>query len=207
MPPPHRQPPSSYRTRSAWAPSPRHRGAVVMPEHPEHLAARTLEQSVIDHHRDRRSLWQQPVHDQIKHHQPDRVGTPAGGSDQPVRPGVMPHSLQPDTQQHPTHRAPSSLRDQPDDHRVERGERGRGETGPEDRQQAGQRTRYGAVGKHRRTALTRAVQAPSMLPSFIPDSRIPDTGVSPTITNKIKKICETRATVWVPIMSSALSTT
>jgi hypothetical protein len=31
-----------------------------------------------------------------------------------------------------------------------------------------------------------------MLPSFTPESRTPATGVSPTITNKIKKICETR---------------
>ena len=52
----------------------------------------------------------------------------------------------------------------PDTPGAERGERRRGETEPEDHQQISQRTRYGAIWKHRRITLTRVNQAPSMLP-------------------------------------------
>src|SRR2546421_13054004 len=60
--------------------------------------------------------------------------------------------------------ADPGLSDQPDHHRAERGERRRGKTRPERRQQISQRTRYGAIWKHRRITLTRVNQAPSMLP-------------------------------------------
>jgi hypothetical protein len=41
-------------------------GAVVMPRDAEHFAARAFEQGVVDHDRDRRSRWEQPINDHVE---------------------------------------------------------------------------------------------------------------------------------------------
>jgi hypothetical protein len=108
---------------------------------------------------------------------------------------VMPQPLQACAERHAAHRAAPGLGDQPNDQTVERGKGWCGETGPEDRQQICQRTRYRAIWKHRRIALTRVNQTPSMLPSLTPQPRIPAAGVSPTIAKQDHEKCETRG-VW-----------
>src|SRR3954465_13074772 len=92
--------------------------------------------------------------------------------------------FQASTEQHPAHRAPPGLGDQPHHQTAERGEGWDGETGPEDHQHISQRTRYRAIRKHRPTALTRVNQTPSMLPSFPPGPRTRATGGSRTITEQ-----------------------
>src|SRR4051794_36426818 len=101
-----------------------------------------------------------------------------------MRPRVMPDPFQASTEQHPAHRAPPGLGDQPHHQTAERGEGWDGETGPEDHQHISQRTRYRAIRKHRPIALTRVNQTPSMLPSFPPGPRTRATGVSRTITEQ-----------------------
>src|SRR5687768_12269104 len=97
-----------------------------------------------------------------------------------MRAAVMPHPFQPGAGEHSTHRPAASRSDQANNETGERAKGRRGEARPEHREQIGQRTRYRAVGKHRRITLTRVVQTPSMLsssPFKIHESRI--TGVSP----------------------------
>jgi hypothetical protein len=72
-----------------------------MPCDAEHLATGAFEQGVIDHHGDRGSLRQQPIHDQGEQGEADRVGAPAGGGEEPVRPRVMRESFQPRTSSMP----------------------------------------------------------------------------------------------------------
>ena len=113
--------------------------AIVMPGDAEHLLARAFEQGVIDHHGDRRTRRQQPGHDRIAQHQPDRIRAPASGGEEVVRTAVMPHPFQPGAQQHPAHSPAPRLRDQPHHQSDERAMTRRGETRPEHRQQRGQR--------------------------------------------------------------------
>src|SRR4051812_31866739 len=155
-----------------------------MPGDTEHFLAGAFEQGVVDSDGDRRSRRQQPIHDQVDQHQPYRVGAPAGRGEEPMRPRVMPDPFQASTEQHPAHRAPPGLGDQPHHQTAERGEGWDGETGPEDHQHISQRTRYRAIRKHRPIALTRVNQTPSMLPSFPPGPRTRATGVSRTITEQ-----------------------
>src|SRR5207248_10882192 len=72
-------------------------------------------------------------------------------AEKPLPPAVMPPPRQPSPDQHPAHRAPPTLSDQPHHQRTERGEARRRETRPEHPQQAGQRRRYSLQLKHRRS--------------------------------------------------------
>src|SRR3954467_5046380 len=155
-----------------------------MPGDTAHFFSGAFEQGVVDSDGDRRSRRQQPIHDQVDQHQPYRVGAPAGRGEEPMRPRVMPDPFQASTEQHPAHRAPPGLGDQPHHQTAERGEGWDGETGPEDHQHISQRTRHRAIRKHRPIAPPRVNQTPSMLPSFPPGPRTRATGVSRTITEQ-----------------------
>jgi hypothetical protein len=122
------------RSAASWA----LRRAVVVPGGAEHLLPRSLEERVIDHHRDRRVRRQQIRQHHIGQRQPDRIGTPPGRGEEPVRATVVPQTFQPGAQQHPAHRSPPCLRDQPDHQASEGAVTRSGETGTKVRQQDGQ---------------------------------------------------------------------
>jgi hypothetical protein len=117
----------------------------------------------------------------------------------------MPGPFQACAEQHPPHRAPPRLGDQPNDQTAARGEGWCGETGPEDHQQTSQPTRYRAIWKYRRITLMRVNQAPSMLPSFTPQPHIPATGVPQTIIKQDQEKCETRGLVLAEQVTIALA--
>ena len=92
----------------------------MVPGHAEHLLTRASEQGVIDRDGDRRTGGQQPGNDQVSQGQPDLVGAPAGGGEEPVRPTVMPEAFQPGAQQHPADGSAAGLGDQPEGKALER---------------------------------------------------------------------------------------
>ena len=139
------------------------RRPVVMPRHPEYLLAGTLEQRVVHSEGQRGVCREQSRHDQIGQDQSDRVTRPASVREQSVRAAVMPHLIQPGTDEHSTHRSAAGLRDQTDNQPDKSMECRNGKAWPEHGQETTQRGRYGSAGRHRRITLMRVLQEPSML--------------------------------------------
>jgi hypothetical protein len=76
-------------------------------------AAGAAEQGVVNDNHRRCVDRHQIADDQPQHGQPDRIGLPAGGGEEPVRPAVMPHPGQPGAGQHAAHGSARRLGEHP----------------------------------------------------------------------------------------------
>jgi site-specific DNA recombinase len=116
-------------------------GAVMEPADRVHLLTGALEQRVIDRHGHRPAVRHQQRHHQLRHRQAERLGAPAGMREEPVRPVMPPHGGQPRPCQHPAHRPPPGLGQEPGGHGTESAERRDREQRLEAGQQRHQRRR------------------------------------------------------------------
>ena len=139
------------------------RRPVMEPGRGVHPWPAAVKQRVVDRDRHRLIIGDQRRDDQPGQHRRQFIDRPARVREEPVRAVMRPHPRQPGADQHPAHRAPSGLREEPGRQCAEHREARRGETAAELAQQSGQRPGHYSRGAGRRRAYYGKTRAGALL--------------------------------------------